>query len=513
MTTNAGTILVVDDDASDRILLVTSLEEQGYIVEVAENGWQALEKLRAQPFDVVLLDLLMPKMDGFQVLERMKADSTLRHIPVIVTSAADEMESVVRCIEMGATDHLPKPLDPVLLYARINASLAAKRLYDQETEYLQNVARLTDAAAAVEVETFDPDSLSELAARSDALGQLARVFQRMAREVYARQQHLKHHVQEATKDRYKFGEIIGKSLAMQKIYEQIVRATTSDANVVITGESGTGKELVAQTIHQLSKRRKKTFVPVNCGAIPDYLFEREFFGHRKGAFTSADRDKPGLFDAAHGGTLFLDEVGELPATMQVKLLRVLQNGEYTPVGDNTLRQVDVRIIAATNKNLEEQREQGLIRDDFFYRLYVIVINLPPLRDRKEDIPLLVDHFLKRYDEGAMRPTIPAHIMEALLQYDWAGNIRELQNVLQRYLAGERLEFIDTRQTEPGKRDRTSDTEFGSEGLSLREIVEAYEKHVIARVLQQNHGHTGKAAAMLNIPLRTLYGKIQKYQLR
>jgi len=513
MITHAGTILVVDDDASDRILLVTSLEEQGYIAEVAENGWRALEKLRAQSFDVVLLDLLMPKMDGFQVLERMKADNILQHIPVIVISAVDEMESVIRCIEMGATDHLPKPVDPVLLYARINASLVTKRLHDQELEYLQNVARLTDAAAAVEAETFDPDSLAEVAARPDALGQLVRVFQGMAHEVYARQQRLQHQVQEASKDRYKFGEIIGRSPAMQDVYQSIINASASDANVVVCGESGTGKELVAQTIHQLSKRREKAFVPVNCGAIPDALFEREFFGHRKGAFTGADRDKPGYFEAAHGGTLFLDEVGELPLTMQVKLLRALQSGEYTPLGDNTVRQVDVRIIAATNKNLVEQREQGLIRDDFFYRIYVISINLPPLRNRKEDIPLLIDYFLEHYGEGETCSTIPGRIIETLLQYDWPGNIRELQNVLQRYLAGEHLEFIGTHRTEPGKRDRGVESEFEPEGLSLREAVEAYEKSLIASALEQNHGHTGKTAAMLNIPLRTLYGKIQKYQLR
>jgi len=506
---HTGTILVVDDDSTNRILLSTNLEEEGHSVEVAEDGLQALEILRARPFDVVLLDLLMPKMDGFQVLERMKADSTLRNIPVIVISAVDEMESVVQSIEMGATDHLPKPFDPVLLHARISASLAAKRLHDQELEYLRNVARLTDAAAAVEAETFDPESLTDVTERPDALGQLARVFQRMAREVYSRQQRLKHQVQAASKDRYKFGEIIGRSPAMQDIYQSIINASASDANVVICGESGTGKELVAQTIHQLSKRREKAFVPVNCGAIPDSLFEREFFGHRKGAFTGADRDKPGLFDAAHGGTLFLDEIGELPLAMQVKLLRALQSGEYTPIGDNSVRQVDVRIIAATNQDLKEQREQGLIRDDFFYRIYVIVISLPLLRDRKEDIPLLVDHFLEHAAERGARQTIPGHIMEALSQHDWPGNVRELQNVLQRYLAGERLEFIDTIRI---KSVEQSSMDLEQEGLSLRESLEAYEKRLIARVLDQHRGHTAKTAEALEIPLTTLYRKIKKYQL-
>ena len=511
MTTKSGAMLVVDDDPFNRVLLATSLEEEGYTVATAENGLQALDILRANPFDVVLLDLLMPEMDGFEVLKQMKAESTLRHIPVIVISAVDEMESVVQSIEMGATDHLSKPFDPVLLHARINASLAAKRLHDQELEYLRNVTRLTDAAAAVEAETFDPDSLTDVVERPDALGQLARVFQRMACEVYARQQHLQHQVQEASKDRYKFGEIIGKSSAMQDVYQAITNASTSDANVMICGESGTGKELVAQTIHRLSKRRGKAFVPVNCGAIPESLFESEFFGHRKGAFTGADRDKPGLFEAAHGGTLFLDEVGELALSLQVKLLRALQNGEYTPVGDQKVRQVDVRIIAATNRNLIEQREQGCIRDDFFYRLYVIVINLPPLRDRKEDIPLLVDHFLEHYGEAGTHLTLPGRIMETLLQYDWPGNVRELQNAVQRYLAGEHLNFLPSRRTEPGSQE--SGIASGLQGVSLSVAVEAYEKHLIASVLEQNHSNAEHTAKTLNIPLRTLYGKIKKYGLR
>jgi DNA-binding NtrC family response regulator len=502
-------MLVVDDDAFNRVLLATSLEETGYSVEMAEDGLQALEILRKKPIDVVLLDLMMPGMDGFQVLQQIKADRILRRIPVIVVSAEDDMESVVRCIEMGATDHLPKPFDSVLLHARINASLAAKRLQDQELAYLQNVTRLTDAAAAVEAETFDPNSLADVAARSDALGRLARVFQRMAHEVDVRQQHLQHQVQEASKDRYKLGEIIGRSPVMQEVYEQIVNATASDANVVISGESGTGKELVAQTIHHLSKRREKTLVPVNCGAIPELLFESEFFGHRKGAFTGADRDKPGFFDTAHGGTLFLDEVGELPLTMQVKFLRALQSGEYIPVGDQKIKRVDVRIIAATNRNLVEQRMQGVIRDDFFYRIYVIVIHLPPLRDRKEDIPLLIDHFLKQYSEDETRPTLPGRIVETLLQYDWPGNIRELQNTIQRYLAGERLEFPDIRRTEAVK---PPDREFEPGGVSLREALDAYEKQVLTSVLEQHHGHTQKSAEALKIPLRTLYRKIKKYQL-
>ncbi|MCP4402320.1 MAG: sigma-54-dependent Fis family transcriptional regulator [bacterium] len=507
MVQHAGTILVVEDDVVNRTLLATSLREAGHAVEIAENGLQALELLQSTPFDLVLLDLLMPKMDGFQLLERMKADDTLRHIPVIVISAIEKMESVIRCIDMGATDYLPKSADPVLLHARIKASLKAKRFHDRELDYLRDFSFLTKAAADFEADSFESESLTEVAARPDALGQLARVFQQMVREVEARQQHLKQQVQDAHKDRYKFGLIIGKSQVMQHIYEQMTHAAASGANVVITGESGTGKELVAQTIHQQSKRAKKAFVPVNCGAIPENLFENEFFGHRKGAFTGAGQNKPGLLETAHGGTLFLDEIGELPPAMQVKFLRALQNGEYTAVGAQKPKQVDVRIIAATNQNFVEQREQGIIRDDFFYRLYVIAIHLPPLRDRKGDIPLLVEHFLEQYrpEETTM---LSGQMMEALLHYHWPGNIRELQNTIQRYLAGEGLEFIDSHQL--ASQENSSRIKPGEQ--DLRQATERFEKSLIAGVLEQQHYHRAKAAEVLGIPLTTLYRKLKKYDI-
>ena len=507
MAQATGTVLVVEDDVVNCTLLATSLREAGHTVETAEDGQQALEILQKTSFDLVLLDLLMPTMDGFQVLERMKTDSNLQHIPVIVLSAVEEMESILRCIEMGATDFLPKSADPVLLHARINASLKAKRFHDQELDYLRNLSFLTKAAADFEANSFHPESLTELAARPDALGQLARVFQQMAREVESRQQHLKQQVEDAHKDRYKFGPIIGKSQVMQHVYEQMTHAAASDANVVICGESGTGKELVAQTIHQQSMRAKKAFVPVNCGAIPENLFESEFFGHRKGAFTGADRNKSGLLEAAHGGTLFLDEVGELPSAIQVKFLRALQNGEYTAVGAQKSQQVDVRIIAATNRHFVEQREQGIIRDDFFYRLYVIAIHLPPLRERKGDIPLLIEHFLKQY-RSEDTPILSGGMIEALLRYNWPGNIRELQNTIQRYLAGEGLEFIDSPQLStqaPPSMTKPVDQ-------NLREAIERFEKTLIGAVLKQQHYHNARAAEVLGIPLTTLYRKLKKYGL-
>jgi PAS domain S-box-containing protein len=316
----------------------------------------------------------------------------------------------------------------------------------------------------------------------------------------------------AIEDRSRFGEFVGKSPAMQEVYAQIVTAAAVEANVLISGESGTGKELAARTIHQISQRKTQEFVAVNCGAIPENLFEREFFGHRKGAFTGAEKDKPGFFDRAHKGTLFLDEIGELTPAMQVKLLRVIETGEYTPVGDNRSRQVDVRLIAATNKNLETLVKQGVMRDDFFYRIYVLAIPLPPLRNHREDIPLLIEHFLQQRGEGDIYPTIPESIIETLSHRDWPGNVRELYNVLHRYLQEHRLEFTDTRRSESVESGTVSGLECDLQGRSFHEAVEAYEKRLIANALEQHHDNTAKTAARLGMPLRTLYRKIKQYRL-
>ncbi len=314
------------------------------------------------------------------------------------------------------------------------------------------------------------------------------------------------------KERYRFGDIIGKSQVMQDLYELILKASASEKDVLIGGESGTGKELVARTIHQLSARQDKAFVPVNCGAVPESLFENEFFGHRKGAFTGADRDKQGFFDAAHQGTLFLDEVGELSLNMQVKLLRAIESGEYTPVGDTAARKVDVRIIAASNRNLPEQVEKGLMREDFFYRIHVIVMSAPPLRERKEDIPLLLDHFMQQYGDDKPLPAISGSILEILYNHDWPGNIRQLQNVLYRYLTVGQLNFSGPRSAESAAKEDGSDTEVVQEGLGLRQAAEDFEKRFIASILEQHRWHRGKTAAALKIGQKTLYRKMKLYRL-
>ncbi|SPD74126.1 PAS modulated sigma54 specific transcriptional regulator, Fis family (modular protein) [uncultured Desulfobacterium sp.] len=315
----------------------------------------------------------------------------------------------------------------------------------------------------------------------------------------------------AMKDRYRFGDIVGRSPAMQEVYDLILRASASDANVAIYGESGTGKELIARTIHIMSSRKNKTFVPVNCGAIPATLFESEFFGHRKGAFTGAQRDKQGFFDISNGGTLFLDEVGELQPDNQVKLLRAIEGGGYTPVGDNKIRNVDVRIICATNRDLSEMIKNGLMREDFFYRIHIIPITIPPLRDRKEDIPLLVERFLKSYNEEMNIASIPGKVFDALNNHDWPGNIRELQNVMQRYVTLGRLDF-----TAKSARSNVNIEKFSVEPLDeepgLQATVEAFERQHIKRILEQNQWNRGKTSTYLDIPPKTLYRKMQKYKL-
>ena len=327
-------------------------------------------------------------------------------------------------------------------------------------------------------------------------------------------------------ERYRFGAIVGKSSAMQRIYELILSAATSEVNTLLSGESGTGKELMARTIHDLSTRKQHAFVAVNCASIPETLFEREFFGHRRGAFTGADRDRPGLFDRAHKGTLFLDEVTELSPGAQARLLRVLQDGSYTPLGGATSKKADVLVVAATNKDCNTLIAQGLLREDFFYRIGVIEIQIPALRERKEDLPLLIDHLLEEYRRkqeqlhGGMPPdfptdqaALPAEFIRAFYTYHWPGNVRELRNILHRYLATRRLDLILPRLGASTGPHSAAQPSTDLNGVPLPDAVKAYEKRIIAEVLAQHHGRTGPASEQLGITQRTLQNKIKNYRLR
>jgi len=310
------------------------------------------------------------------------------------------------------------------------------------------------------------------------------------------------------KDRYRLGNLIGKSAAMQRVYDIILKSASSDASVIITGESGTGKELAANAIHDMSERQGKPFIAVNCGAIPDNLLESEFFGYRKGAFSGAYADRAGFLDAADTGTLFLDEVGEVSLPMQAKLLRALDGNGYTPMGENFVRFSDFRLIAATNRNLRDLVREGLLREDFYYRINTIPLHMPPLRERKEDIPLLIDHILESYSAKGKKSDVPPDVRMQLIEYSWPGNVRELHNVLSRYLT---LTEIDFSTSLPGVRETGRDGQGVADRLS--ENVNDFEKQLITVTLEKNKWHVGLSAAELGLSRRTLQRRIQKYRLK
>lgn len=301
---------------------------------------------------------------------------------------------------------------------------------------------------------------------------------------------------------------------MQHLYEQIVQAAAAEASVFILGESGTGKELVAHTIHVQSRRSQQNFVAVNCGAITETLFEREFFGHRKGAFTGAHRDSPGYLQAAHQGMLFLDEIGELSPIMQVKLLRVLENREYIPVGDMAPKALDVRIIAATNRDVKELQSSGIMRRDFFYRLHVFALTIPPLREHKEDIPLLVELFLEHFGGDRQTTRFPGQLLDRFMKYPWPGNIRELQNEVQRFLAGQPPQFLGGLEPEAGPEPAAGLPQASPQHYprQLNEALDNFEKQVLLNALEQHEWHRGATADHLDIPSRTLHRKMKKYDL-
>ena len=311
-------------------------------------------------------------------------------------------------------------------------------------------------------------------------------------------------------DRYRFGDIIGKSEPMQAVYDLILKAAASDASVIVFGESGSGKELVARAIHRLSDRRSGNFVPVNCGAIPKGLMEREFFGHLKGAFTGANSNKGGFLESADGGTLFLDEIGEIGQEMQVKLLRVLDGVGYTPLGGTIVKMSDFRVIAATNRDLVKLVKDGRMREDFFYRIRILPIQLPPLRHRKEDIPLLIDHFLSTLTKGKQGPRhLPVRVREAMETYSWPGNVRELQNVLHTYITLGKLDLMGqiSMETDEG----TLDAEYlDLNGKGLRQRMDALEKRMILGALERSRWHRGKAAELLQLNYKTLQRKIKSH---
>jgi two-component system response regulator HydG len=446
-------VLVVDDDRGHRTMLKTLLSGWRYTVSEAEDGATAIEMARETPFDLVLMDIRMIKVSGLEALSEIKAHNPA--IPIIIMTAYSSVETAVEALKNGAYDYLTKPLDFDVL------RLTMERAMDHT--HLKEENRLLKASLG---EKFDRQN------------------------------------------------IIGNSPGMVRLFETIVQVAPSEATVLITGESGTGKELIAGAIHYNSERKKGPFIKVNCAALTETLLESELFGHEKGSFTGAHRRKEGQFSLADGGSLFLDEVSEMPLSMQVKLLRVIQEREFTRVGGEEVIKVDVRLIAATNKDLAEEIAAGRFRKDLFYRLNVVTLHMPPLRERRDDIPLLAQHFLKTFAEKN-RKSIKGYTpqaMDRLLRYDWPGNVRELMNAVERMVVLSRADYVDESDLPPAILEQVSVPvpQLPSQALPGGLRLEEVEKASILQTLESAGGNKSEAARRLGITRRTLHKKLKKY---
>jgi two-component system response regulator PilR (NtrC family) len=450
-------LLIVDDEQSMREWLTIALSQDGYDVETAASGEDAIKVLERTPVDVALVDLRMAGMDGLATLRAIKR--TNESVSVIIMTAYATAETAVHALKEGAYDYLIKP--------------------------------------------FKVDELRHLCRKS--------LEERRLRGENVRLRH-------AVEARYHFGNLIGKSPPMREIFSTIERLGDSKATVLVMGESGTGKELVAKAIHFNSNRKGGPFVTVNCGAIPQELMESELFGHVKGAFTGALSAKQGLFEVADGGTLFLDEVSELPLHLQVKLLRVLEDPEIRPVGGVKPMRVDVRIVAATNRDLAQAMAAGSFRQDLYYRLNVILLHLPPLRERREDLPLLVDHFLRKFAEASARPikVVSPGMFATLESYPWPGNVRELENVIERAVTLERGPELGPEALPESLRNRrapdVTPIELPAEGLNLDRLIEGLEKDLLTQALRRSNGVQTRAAQLLQTSFRSFRYRLQKYGL-
>ncbi|KHD87808.1 MAG: Fis family transcriptional regulator [Bdellovibrio sp. ArHS] len=453
-------ILVVDDEESIREFLEIMLKKEGYEVTLAEDGQKAKDLLTKKTFDMIISDLQMPHVTGIELLKHVK-ESYPDTVFMLIT-AFGTTETAVEAMKMGAYDYLTKPfkIDEV----RLN---------------IQNALR--------------------------------------SRNLEVENRSLK---KELVKE-YSFQNMVGNSQAMHAIFDMVKRVSQTPTNVLITGESGTGKEVVAKAIHYNGPLKDRPFVTVNCGAIPENLMESEMFGHKKGSFTGAVSDKAGLFEVADSGTLFLDEVGELPLTIQVKLLRAIQERVIRRVGATDDMKVDVRIIAATNRNLEEMVQKGTFRQDLFYRLNVINIKTPGLRDRRDDIPLLANHFLKKYNErlGKNIGAISSEAMEILKKYDYPGNVRELENLIERTVALEGGATILPESLPPmvntssgRKMASSNEIEIGDDGVDLDKVMGQIEKELLVKAIHAAGGVKKRAAKLLHISFRSMRYRIEKYNL-
>ncbi len=442
---------MVDDDPAHRTMLRTLLTEWGYDIYEADDGSGAIDQVKERFFDLVLMDVRMIKISGLEALGAIKLYNPA--IPVIIMTAYSSVETAVEALKKGAYDYLTKPLDFDKLRLTIQRAMEHLQLKEENRILRENLGRQFDRR-----------------------------------------------------------NIIGRSPLMARLLETVAQVAPSEATILISGESGTGKELIAGALHFNSHRKEGPFIKINCAALTETLLESELFGHEKGAFTGADRRKEGCFYRAHGGTLFLDEVSAMPLTMQAKLLRVLQEREIVRVGGESAVPVDVRLVGATNKNLQELINQGTFRDDLFYRLNVVSLEIPPLRQRKDDIPLLAQHFLEDHS-NRNKKTIKGFTpkaMDAILRYDWPGNVRELMNAVERGVVLARGDYLDDRELRlnPESELQAAETRiFADENIGPLEQV---EKTTILRTLEAAGGNKSEAARKLGITRKTLHKKLKKY---
>ncbi len=449
-------ILVIDDEENMRHMLSVLLQRENFQVSLASNGRQGLDIIRRKQFAIVLCDVKMPEMNGLEFLTTLRGQGI--HVPVVMMSAFGTVELAVEAMKQGADDFITKPFlgEEVIL---ILEKVLQRQSLKEENESLRQQLRETTGDNA-------------------------------------------------------FAALKGKSESLRTIILQAGKIARYKTTVLVTGESGTGKELLARGIHQASSRAGKAFVAVNCGSIPESLMESELFGYVKGAFTGADRDKKGIFEEAEGGTLFLDEIGELPAAMQVKLLRVLQENELRPVGAGKVKKIDVRIIAATARDLKDEVVNGKFRQDLFFRLNVLNLHLPPLRERLEDIPTLVNFFIGEVNSetGTKVRGLASETLRLLMQYDWPGNVRELENIIERGVLMAESDCVKIEDLPPNlssqPHNRRLDDLLGT--LSIKKGRRLLEKRLIGRALEATNGNKSKAADILEISYPSLLAKIKEY---
>jgi two-component system response regulator AtoC len=449
-------LLIIDDEANMRHMLSTVLKKADYQVKTAADGAEGLEMIQQSPYDFILCDIKMPNMGGMEFLKLSR--DRIGAATVIMMSAYGSIDTAIEAMKSGAYDYISKPFKTDEVY------LTLKKAEERESLKAEN--------------------------RS-----------------------LKERIQKIEGD-YNFGKMVAKSKAMQSVFQLSNKAAQYKTTVLILGDSGTGKELIARGIHYGGMRAAGPLVPVNCGGIPESLLESELFGYKKGAFTGADRNKKGLFQEAEKGTIFLDEIGELPLSLQVKLLRVLQENEVRPVGDSKSLQIDVRVIAATSKKLEEEVKKGSFREDLYYRLNVMTVKLPPLSERAEDIPLLCQHFIGRLNEILDKNIsgLAPDAMARLLEYHWPGNVRQLENVIERamVIADDSLLLPEHFSAELITNDRHTREDTVFEGLSLKDAQKVVEKKLIAQALDETGGNRTHAARLLEISHPSLLTKIKAY---